>query len=106
MLSVEVVKRQSSSMALTCPLCANPLFEPVVEHHFFDGDSMVHVVHLRNGDTSYSCRYTETKRLRLFNLVDKSREMGVANINLVYFNDRLLAMSEDDILPRPCHLSR
>ncbi|XP_077242215.1 9-cis-epoxycarotenoid dioxygenase NCED2, chloroplastic-like [Tasmannia lanceolata] len=41
---------------------ANPLFEPLAGHHFFDGDGMLHAIRFKNGSATYSCRFTETNR--------------------------------------------
>eukprot|EP01018_Ginkgo_biloba_P030565 Gb_19071 [translate_table: standard] len=109
---------------------ANPLFEPLAGHHFFDGDGMIHAVRFKQGIASYCSRFTRTHRLveeekigrafypkaigelhghsgiarlmlfyarSLFELVDPSKGMGVANAGLIFFNGRLLAMSEDDL---------
>ncbi|XAR65116.1 9-cis-epoxycarotenoid dioxygenase [Bertholletia excelsa] len=42
----------SSPSGTTSRNGANPLFEPVAGHHFFDGDGMVHAVKFRNGSAT------------------------------------------------------
>uniref|UniRef100_A0A2N9FN99 9-cis-epoxycarotenoid dioxygenase n=1 Tax=Fagus sylvatica TaxID=28930 RepID=A0A2N9FN99_FAGSY len=93
---------------------ANPLFDPISGHHLFDGDGMVHAVNI-NGRNENSVAPVFPKAIGelhghsgiarlvlfyargLFGLVDHDHGTGVANAGLVYFNDRVLAMSEDDL---------
>ena len=47
---------------------ANPHFDPVAEHHLFDGDDMAHALRICNGAAEtlrrYASRFTDTERLR------------------------------------------
>ncbi len=38
----------------------NPRYTPVARHHWFDGDGMLHAVHIENGKATYRNRYTRT----------------------------------------------
>ncbi|GJT00335.1 9-cis-epoxycarotenoid dioxygenase NCED6, chloroplastic [Tanacetum coccineum] len=80
---------------------AKPYFKPKGGHHFFDGDGMIHTVKLGPNNTAcYSSRFTRTNRLEQEVLLGRAcfpKPIGVANAGLVYFNGRLLAMSEDDL---------
>lgn len=42
----------------------NPRFEPPGRHHWFDGDGMIHAVHLENGTARYHNRYVRTEAFR------------------------------------------
>ncbi|GMH30645.1 hypothetical protein Nepgr_032488 [Nepenthes gracilis] len=42
----------------------NPKFAPVAGYHWFDGDGMVHGLHIKDGKATYVSRYVRTSRLR------------------------------------------
>ncbi|MGK7888527.1 MAG: carotenoid oxygenase family protein [Leptolyngbyaceae cyanobacterium] len=39
----------------------NPQFDPIGQYHWFDGDGMLHGVHLQNGMVTYRNRYVQTR---------------------------------------------
>jgi len=41
----------------------NPKFEPKGHYHWFDGDGMLHAVHIENGKATYRNRWVRTKNL-------------------------------------------
>nr|DAD48774.1 TPA_asm: hypothetical protein HUJ06_018711 [Nelumbo nucifera] len=75
---------------------ANPLFEPVVGHHFFDGDGMVYAVSTHDGSASYICPLGRPIFSKAIG--ELHSHSGIARL-LFYarFNRRLLAMFEDDL---------
>nr|QCP71052.1 9-cis-epoxy-carotenoid dioxygenase [Pohlia nutans] len=40
----------------------NPQFAPAAGYHYFDGDGMLHVVRIKDGAATHSCRFTRTNR--------------------------------------------
>ncbi len=86
----------------------NPRFEPVGAYHWFDGDGMVHGLHLEGGAAHYRNRYVQTESLTadlaagrslspgILMPVDSTRPGGpdknTANTDLVWFQGKLLAL--------------
>uniref|UniRef100_A0A803NDM1 carotenoid 9,10-dioxygenase n=1 Tax=Chenopodium quinoa TaxID=63459 RepID=A0A803NDM1_CHEQI len=42
----------------------NPKFAPVAGYHWFDGDGMIHGLHIKDGKATYVSRYVKTSRLK------------------------------------------
>nr|XP_010931015.1 LOW QUALITY PROTEIN: carotenoid 9,10(9',10')-cleavage dioxygenase [Elaeis guineensis] len=42
----------------------NPKFVPVAGYHWFDGDGMIHGMHIKDGKAAYVSRYVKTSRLK------------------------------------------
>jgi carotenoid cleavage dioxygenase-like enzyme len=86
----------------------NPQFEPKGRYHWFDGDGMVHAVHFREGGATYRNRWVRTggfERERDAGTTvwrgimepwrDNPRgepEKDTANTDLIFHNERLLAL--------------
>lgn len=86
----------------------NPQFPPLGRYHWFDGDGMLHGVHIQNGKASYRNRYIRTQRFEqeqqagraLFGGLLEPSQAGsknVANTALVWHGDRLLALWEGGV---------
>ncbi|HTK80167.1 MAG TPA: carotenoid oxygenase family protein [Rhizomicrobium sp.] len=90
----------------------NPQFEPRdPNHHWFDGDGMIHGFTVANGKVSYRNRYVRTPRWQAEHTAGRSlygtfgnpmtsdpsvigKEGGVANTNIIWHAGRLLALEE------------
>ena len=86
----------------------NPRFAPEGLHHWFDGDGMVHGLHLHEGRATYRNRYVETAGLAaeieaggplwrgILNPIDLASGRGydkdTANTDLVWHNGKLIAL--------------
>ncbi len=89
----------------------NPQFAPRDDHHWFAGDGMVHAFHFDNGKVDYLNRWVRTPKWELEHSAGRSlfgvfgnpmtsdksahgTDAGVANTNIVWHADRLLALEE------------
>jgi carotenoid cleavage dioxygenase-like enzyme len=90
-----------------CQDAPNPRFAPIGHSHWFDGDGMVHAVHIEGGRASYRNRYVKTAKLQAdeaagqarkggilmpFDPADPAPEPDTANTDLVFHNGKLLAL--------------
>lgn len=89
----------------------DPQFAPRDRHHWFAGDGMVHAFHIDDGTVSYRNRWVRTPKWRLEHEAGRSlfgtfgnpmtsdpsvlgKSAAVANTNLVWHANRLLALEE------------
>jgi carotenoid cleavage dioxygenase len=83
----------------------NPQFPPIGRYHWFDGDGMLHGIHIQDGKASYRNRYIRTQgfeqeqqegKAAFGGLLEPSQAgfKNVANTALVWHHDRLLALWE------------
>ncbi|KAI3934980.1 hypothetical protein MKW98_009899 [Papaver atlanticum] len=88
----------------------NPKFMPVAGYHWFDGDGMVHGLHIKDGNASYVSRYVRTSRLKqeeyfggakFVKIGDLEGLFGLSmasNTSLTYHHGKLLVHGEMDKL--------
>jgi carotenoid cleavage dioxygenase-like enzyme len=87
---------------------SNPMFTPKGRYHWFDGDGMLHALHLENGRATYRNRYVRTRALAAEQSAGEALWTGInerpdfskpggpfkdtANTDLVFHAGRLLAL--------------
>jgi len=89
----------------------NPQFSPRSNYHWFGGDGMVHAFHIADGKVAYKNRWVRTVKwnterevgrslFAAFNPMDNDESVkgmetdGVANTNIVWHANKLLALEE------------
>jgi carotenoid cleavage dioxygenase-like enzyme len=86
----------------------NPQFDPRGRYHWFDGDGMVHALHLADGKVSYRNRWVRTEAFEreceaaepiwsgiiepFSDNPSDAPEKDTANTDVVFHRDRLLAL--------------
>jgi carotenoid cleavage dioxygenase-like enzyme len=56
----------------------NPIHEPIGRYHPFDGDGMIHSLHVKNGEVSYRNRFVRTKAFAAEQEAERSLWAGLA----------------------------
>ena len=81
----------------------NPQFDPQGPHHWFHGDGMVHAFHIDGDRARYSNRFVQTPKWAAEKAAGHAlapevwsaqSNMGVANTNILWHGERLLALEE------------
>ncbi|GMH30644.1 hypothetical protein Nepgr_032487 [Nepenthes gracilis] len=76
----------------------NPKFAPVAGYHWFDGDGMVHGLHIKDGKATYVSRYVRTSKLRqeeffggakFFKIGDLKGMLGLIMVNIQMLRTKL-----------------
>ncbi len=92
----------------------DPQFAPRGQHHWFAGDGMLHMFKVQEGRVQYRNRWARTKKWELereageslfgaFNPMDNDPSVanletnGLANTNVVWHGDKLLALEEANV---------
>ncbi len=90
---------------------ANPQFDQADDYHWFSGDGMIHGFFVEDGKVRYRNRFVRTPKWRAENAAGRrlfgtfgnpmttdpsvlGTDSGVANTNIVWHGDRLLALEE------------